>query len=336
MNLVFMNSLEKKGEENRVITAQVSIGEQHGKWHVLWTEPKPNGNHEQQSWYEGERWDEMLAVFRERIAEQCDAGYQPVISEWSRRTELPERWGLTQMLHYYSELHLNQELFDQLREWRRKRATALKMAPFMVASNRELMMVAVFLPRTEAELLYIPGFGETKLRSYGKDILALTESYTRTTAFPLSWVAVAIDMEDFKRWIREQKENKLKVEEERRANKRLLLQHISAGDNLTFIQQELHASRRDICRWLEELEQEGYEIEAWIETELAAIPQDKRELALKEFEAQGDRFLRPIAEKVYKQEELKLQNTDEMYGWLRMLRLYERGRKNMTGQTAAG
>lgn len=336
MNLVFMNSLEKKGEENRVITAQVSIGEQHGKWHVLWTEPNPKGNHEQQSWYEGDRWDEMLAVFRERITEQCNAGFQPVVAEWSQRNELPERWGLTQILHYYSEINVHQELFDRLREWRRKHASAMKMAPFMVASNRELMMISVFLPQTEAELLCIPGFGETKLRSYGKDILAHTESYTRSTSFPLGWVTEAIDFEDFKHWIRQQKENKVKAEAERRENKRLLLKHISSGTSLTLIQQELHFSRRDICRWLEELDQEGYAIESWIETELKTIPLEKRELALKEFKAQGDRFLRPIAEKVYGKEELKLQKTDEMYGWLRMLRLCLRRQTNTAGQTAVG
>jgi hypothetical protein len=38
MNVVFLNTLEKQVEEDRVKSAQVTIGEEQGVWNVFWSE----------------------------------------------------------------------------------------------------------------------------------------------------------------------------------------------------------------------------------------------------------------------------------------------------------
>src|SRR5690554_1943081 len=79
MNLVFMNSLEKKTEDDRVKTAQVLIQENQGVWHVLWNEPNNSGKESQNQWFEGASWDEMLTVFRYKLAEKMSEGYTPLL-----------------------------------------------------------------------------------------------------------------------------------------------------------------------------------------------------------------------------------------------------------------
>jgi DNA helicase-2/ATP-dependent DNA helicase PcrA len=64
-------------------------------------------------------------------------------------------------------------LFDALRKWRLERARAEKVSPFIVAYDSVLASIAEHRPRTEAELLAIPGIGPGKVAKYGEDILAL-------------------------------------------------------------------------------------------------------------------------------------------------------------------
>lgn len=79
MNLVFMNSLEKKGDDDQVENAQVLIQEDDGIWKVSWIEVNNQNNEVQDHWFEGRSWDEMLTVFRYRLAEKLATGYVPTL-----------------------------------------------------------------------------------------------------------------------------------------------------------------------------------------------------------------------------------------------------------------
>ncbi len=67
-------------------------------------------------------------------------------------------------------------VFDALRAWRLERARAEKVSPFIVAYDTVLAMIAERRPRTEAELLAIPGIGPGKVAKYGADILAIIDA----------------------------------------------------------------------------------------------------------------------------------------------------------------
>jgi hypothetical protein len=101
MNLIFLNSLEKRVEENCVKTAQVSICEQQGAWHVLWNEAKEDDKLEQFSWFEGTQWDVMLQVFRERLQEKIKEGYIPLLDGYGEAERIVSfRSRETQMLYH--------------------------------------------------------------------------------------------------------------------------------------------------------------------------------------------------------------------------------------------
>jgi ATP-dependent DNA helicase RecQ len=62
-------------------------------------------------------------------------------------------------------------LFDALRGYRLKRASASGVPPYVVASDRTLREIAAQRPRTIDELLVIHGIGPTKAKRYGKGLL---------------------------------------------------------------------------------------------------------------------------------------------------------------------
>ncbi len=63
------------------------------------------------------------------------------------------------------------ELLSQVKARRREIADAQGLPAFTVFSDATMVELAQYLPQTEEELLQISGFGDMKLRRYGKDFL---------------------------------------------------------------------------------------------------------------------------------------------------------------------
>src|SRR5690606_22250102 len=97
---------------------------------------------------------------------------------------------------------------------------------------------------------------------------------------------------------------------------------------------QLQMQRREVVLWIEELETEGYDIDAWIESELQSMPDHDQERAWQAMHKQGVRYLKPVLQQMYSEEELKDKDVDQMYEWLRLLRL--RFRKNQPNEVKAG
>jgi hypothetical protein len=325
MNLIFMNSLEKRTEENRVTTAQVSICEQQGAWHVLWNEAKNDGKGEQSSWFEGTQWDVMLEIFRNRLQEKISEGYIPLLEGYGD-TERPlsAKGRETQMLYYYSELHRNDEAYNLLRQWRREQSAKESKAAFIVASNRILDMISAFLPQTLEELKQIPGFGDSRIAAYGQAILVITQGFSRETHFPLQWVAASIDTSQFELWLAEQRRLRKQSEEAKLADKVKLLEVIANGENLASIEKLLSMKRRDILLKVEELAKEGYDVDAFIESELGSVDHEEQQQVQQLFEKLGDRYLKPVLHHLYNEQQLKEKDVNKAYEWIRLLRLKHR------------
>lgn len=64
----------------------------------------------------------------------------------------------------------------KLREWRRQKASEIAMPPYIVLHNTVLDEIAARQPVTLDELRTIKGIGETKIESFGAEIIALVQS----------------------------------------------------------------------------------------------------------------------------------------------------------------
>ncbi|MGH2558968.1 MAG: RecQ family ATP-dependent DNA helicase, partial [Thermomicrobiales bacterium] len=65
------------------------------------------------------------------------------------------------------------ELLDALHTWRRERASADAVPPYVIAHNSQLRNLAIARPRTLAALGNVPGFGPARVEKYGAELLEL-------------------------------------------------------------------------------------------------------------------------------------------------------------------
>ena len=72
-----------------------------------------------------------------------------------------------------SKLDYNQDLFEQFRVLRKSLAAENKVPPYVIASDKTLIELAYYLPRSTSQLLDINGFGEVKVERYGDVFLEL-------------------------------------------------------------------------------------------------------------------------------------------------------------------
>ncbi|GGC66693.1 DNA helicase [Hoyosella rhizosphaerae] len=70
-----------------------------------------------------------------------------------------------------------QELFDKLKEWRLETSRELAVPAFVVFTDATLTAIAAKAPKTDAELVAVPGIGAAKLERFGSDILNVVASH---------------------------------------------------------------------------------------------------------------------------------------------------------------
>ncbi len=71
------------------------------------------------------------------------------------------------------------DLFEQLREVRRKIAAEENVPAYIVLSDATLMEIAEYLPHNKEEFLKISGFGQVKIERYGKQFWEVVANYCR-------------------------------------------------------------------------------------------------------------------------------------------------------------
>ncbi|CAM4114262.1 HRDC domain-containing protein [Paenibacillus alkaliterrae] len=330
MQIVFLNTFEKPGEEQQVASAQLSICERQGVWAVLWMEGKETSENPQ-TWFEGTSWEEMITAFRHGIARVMGEGYAPIIDGMldERRTAAGS---FLSMLQCYGELYAEQGLFQSLREWRRAKAVAEKRSAYLISTNRMLWMISAFVPRTEEELLQIPGWGTAKHAAYSAEVLAITSEANRTTEFPLQWVTEQLDPAAYTQWLFKQKETKYKNQMDRQHAKKHILNAVQQGGTLDQLEAELELSRRELLDRIEQMEQEGYDFESLVARELAPVPEDEQQLVWDALSLVGDKYLKPVLQQVYGSPETTESNNsvDQLYERLRLIRL--RFRRSQTNK----
>ncbi|HSS78104.1 MAG TPA: ATP-dependent DNA helicase RecQ [Thermoanaerobaculia bacterium] len=65
------------------------------------------------------------------------------------------------------------QLVEALRTWRRAEAKRRRVPAFRILTDRALHAIALNLPRSESDLLNVPGIGPTIVQKYGREILGI-------------------------------------------------------------------------------------------------------------------------------------------------------------------
>ncbi|MBB6633729.1 HRDC domain-containing protein [Cohnella thailandensis] len=332
MEIVFLNRFERSFGKADVERGQVFIGEHQGIWSSGWHSVPEQGADGQETWYEGTSWEELLASFRHGVARRMKEGYRPLLDGmledspfWERRQQLAS------LLHCYADRHANEDTVAPLRHWRRAKATEEKRSAYLIATNRELHLVAVFLPRTPEELGQLPGFGKTKVEKYGAELLELVSALPREHDFPLQWVENAISEEQLSEWIFLQKEEKYGKSVSLVQEKKRLLTGIRQGSSLADLEKELGLTRRMLVERIDRLDEEGYDVLPLVDQELSAVDEGEIRQAESAMQELGDRYLKPLYQRLYASEAAGggAGQAEQQYEKLRMIRIrYRRQRQS--------
>ncbi|MDB4867360.1 MAG: hypothetical protein JWR03_1693 [Cohnella sp.] len=321
MQIVFLNRLDRvdaRGEDR----GQVFIGEQQGTWTAGWRTSDAQSGAEEEIWYEGISWEELLAAFRHGAAGKMREGFRPMIDGmldepvWERKPQQAV------MLQCYADLQeADPDLVNRLRLWRRAKASEEGRSAYLVATNRELQLLAVFRPATPEELGHIPGFAKLKTERYGSDLSEMFKGMPREHAFPLDWVSQAVDPERFAEWTFRQKEQKYGKTLASVRDKRSLLNAIREGQSLADMESLLQCSRRQLVERIERLDEEGYDVLPIIDRELTAVTAEEWTQASEAMVELGDRYLKPLLLKLYGEATGGDQEVERQYERLRMMRI---------------
>jgi hypothetical protein len=80
----------------------------------------------------------------------------------------------------YSEADVGHpELFDNLREWRKHKATGEGVPPFQILHQKTLVQIAIHLPDAISALKKIKGIGPRLAEKYGQELTAMVAEYRR-------------------------------------------------------------------------------------------------------------------------------------------------------------
>lgn len=325
MQLWYMSSFRKADEQGETI-AQVKLS--HGKkgWFLEWICNKPVGS-EREQWYTGNSFDELLLSYRYHISGKQAAGFEPCMECLEQPLVLDRKSMHSQMLYYYAEqkLHENKILFEKLRKWRKEKAMQAQIAPFIVATNRVLGMISVFKPQTLEHLKQLPGIGKTKLEKYGEDWIDIIQETTDETAFPLDKILSSIHMSDFRTWFYQMKEKQYKEQWEDTLTRKKLLKAIQKQVSLDKLESQFGCTRRKLVEWIEQFDQEGYDMTAWIERELNELTNEQLEQVFQCFSEIGDRLLKPVMQQLYGKPDRN--QLESIYEKLRFMRILYRKNK---------
>jgi superfamily II DNA helicase RecQ len=72
---------------------------------------------------------------------------------------------------------VNEELRERLQQWRSDRFKKDNVPAYTIMHQETLLLIASVIPVTKEELLSIKGFGETRYKKYGPEIIAICREY---------------------------------------------------------------------------------------------------------------------------------------------------------------
>ncbi|MDM8550049.1 HRDC domain-containing protein [Desulfobacterales bacterium HSG2] len=95
--------------------------------------------------------------------------YEPVLEEkTSRQKKRSQDLGLDET---------QKVLFERLRKWRRERSKKDGLSVYILGTNSELAEIVKSAPRSLEALSNVKGFGKSKVKSYGKDIISIVKAF---------------------------------------------------------------------------------------------------------------------------------------------------------------
>ena len=175
------------------------------------------------------------------------------------------------------------ELFEALRQKRMEFSKAANVPPYVVFSDRTLTEMAIYLPKTQEELLQIHGVGNAKLEKYADHFLALIADYRR-------------DHPEAKSARRSSQPQRADLSPSPKRRHQIVGEAYNAGQTVEQLAETWNVKHVTILNHLYRFYQEGYSLRPGDLSHLLQISEDQQARASRVFEELGVEFLQPIFE----------------------------------------
>ena len=214
---------------------------------------------------------------------------------------IPTSYQFIRKLECFSHKHMNVEIFQELRKWRRHAASKAQIPPYFIATDKLLSILAAVTPHNQDELLQIPGIGSNKAQIYGPAILEITQKASQVYSFPLDWVNDKVLPEELAVWLLEEKatreEKRQHRQEQERMEKTMLLEAIHKQEPIEPMAQRLSLSIAQLMKKMIDLSKEGYEVLPYLQNEVSKIQESAKIESVVSMVGSGR--LKPIFEQLY-------------------------------------
>ncbi|MFH1243802.1 MAG: RQC domain-containing protein, partial [Pseudomonadota bacterium] len=197
-------------------------------------------------------------------------------------------------------------LFEILRKKRKELADRSNVPPYVIFSDRTLIEMACFFPKSMESLLDIHGVGTVKCEKYGSDFLNIIQEYCSTHQIEARAGLIA----------KNRVGDTPSIEKKRHE---VIGERFNSGQPVSKIMEDFNIKQVTVLDHLYKYFQEGNDLIRSDELLLlSTIPSEQRELILDRFAQLGTEFLRPVFDAF---------GGEVDYEELKILRLYYLGRK---------
>ena len=210
-------------------------------------------------------------------------------------------------------LEYDRELFEILRKERKRLADSSSVPPYVIFSDRTLVEMASFFPKSMDSLSAIHGLGAVKSEKYGSIFLEIVKEYCR-----------AHNIEE--RPKPKKKGTGPKAGSTRKRRHEVIGELFNSGQPIGKIMVHYGIKQDTVLNHLFKYMQEGHRLESGGLLALSTISSDRKKQVLECFERLGAEFLKPVSHSL---------KGEISYEELKILRLYYLSRANSAGAWAS-
>lgn len=208
-----------------------------------------------------------------------------------------------------SEYEYDRVLFEKLRKKRKELADKAGVPPYVIFSDKTLIEMAVFFPRSDESLLHIHGVGSVKHKKYGSYFLDIIGSYcdeNQINTEPVKKISVLPHL--------------LKPSHNKEKKRYIIIGEVyNSGKSIPEIMKVFNIKRVTAIDHLLKYHQSGYKIRSDGILEVSKVSSKQHKIILDAFQKHGTEFLKPVFDAL----EGKIS-----YDELKIFRLYFIGKVN--------
>ena len=268
--------------------------------------------------YSKKQWQQMFRQFLHKglMVQDMEFGSLKLTAEgwdvlkgnlevWGQLAQEPTVEKLVEESQRIDDLNFNRQLFEMLRQERKKLADAAGVPPYVIFSDKTLVEMATYFPQSRENLLHIHGVGAVKCDKFGAAFLQIIARFCRENS-----------IQERSKRSRKVLQGNPNISPPAKSGKP---RHIHVGEifnsgrTVREIMEMFNIKQTTVIDYLFKYVMEGFTLRCDEIFALSRLPLDQKNIVFKAFDQCGNQYLRPVFDVL---------NSEISYDDLKILRLY--------------